>query len=82
MLFSDGSSLSNVALSLKELAGRSGKSFKVLVNDMLRRGMNARAEASALEPFEVHTRPLKLREGVTLDNIGELLEQIEGPVHK
>ncbi|MBN1946689.1 MAG: ribbon-helix-helix protein, CopG family [Bradymonadales bacterium] len=71
----------DVAARLTELAGRSGKSFKALVNEMLRRGMAIREETATLEPFVVHTRPLMLRKGVTIDNIGELLEQIEGPAH-
>ena len=61
---------------------RSGRSFKDTVNEFLRLGLNARRSVSTRKPFRVEARDLGLRPGFQLDNIGELLEQLEGPVHR
>ena len=73
----------DVAAKLKSLARRSGRTFRHVVNDTLRRGL-ARPPASPVrERFAVKARDLgRLRPGLNLDNIGELLEQIEGPLHR
>lgn len=61
---------------------KSGKSFKETVNEFLRAGLMARREAKPAKPFEIYTRALHPRPGLNFDNIGELLEQVEGPYHK
>jgi len=61
---------------------RSGRSFKETVNEFLRRGLTARRQAPPAKPFRIQARDLGLRPGFQLDNIGELLEQIEGPTHR
>lgn len=61
---------------------RSGKGLKAAVNDALRRGLMAPMAAGAVPKFVVKARPLGIRPGLDLDNIGELLDQIEGPGHK
>ncbi len=61
---------------------RSGRSFKDTVNEFLRLGLSARRTAPARKPFRIQARDLGLRPGFQLDNIGELLEQLEGPVHR
>jgi len=71
----------DVAARVRELQRASGSSFKTVVNDLLRRGLAARQESVPEEPFRVRARPLRKRPGVQLDNIGELLEQVEGPAH-
>ena len=73
----------DVAAKLKSLTRRSGRAFRDVVNDALRRALAQAPTASAREPFVVRTRDLGgLRPGLNLDNIGELLEQIEGPLHR
>lgn len=72
----------DVAAKLKAEVRRGGKSFRETVNDVLRRGLVARRAAQADAPFKVDARDLGLRPGVSLDNIGELLDLIEGPEHR
>ena len=72
----------DVAAKLNAEMRRSGKSFKDIVNEFLRIGLNARQELKTSEPFTLHARKLGTFHGLNYDNIGELLEQIEGPRHK
>ena len=72
----------DVAAKLRAESRRSGRSFKQVVNDFLRRGMHARAQAASAPPFKVKARPLGLRPGFSYDNVWELIEQIEGPYHR
>lgn len=72
----------DVAAKLKAEVRRSGNSFKHVVNEFLRRAINTPPPATPPKPFPILTRDLGLRPGLSLDNIGELLEQIEGPFHK
>lgn len=72
----------DVARKLQAEMRRCGRSFKDTVNGCLRRGLNARRELKPGAPFEVRARPMGLRPGLNLDNIGDLLEQLEGPAHR
>jgi plasmid stability protein len=70
----------DVAAKLKAECRRSGRSFKHTVNEVLRLGLEAgRRRPGAREPFKVESRDLGLRSGVSLDDVGELLERSEGP---
>lgn len=69
----------DVAAKLKiEMQKESGKSFKDIVNETLRRGLLSKKEAAQSEPFKLKTYSLKPVKNVNFDNIGELLEQLEG----
>jgi plasmid stability protein len=73
----------DVAAKLKTEMRRSGSSFRDTVNDVLRHGLAVRRKRPAAEPFEVRARDLgELRPGLSLDNVGDLLEQAEGPQHR
>lgn len=72
----------DVAAKLKAEARRSGRSFKEIVNDMLRRGLNVKKPHTTLAPFKIKARPLGKRPGLNYDKISELLEQIEGSDHR
>ncbi len=73
----------DVAAKLKAETRRSGRSFKDVVNDTLRRGLLNRRVAGPAQPFKIVARDLgKLRPGLNLDNVAELLEQVEGPLHR
>jgi hypothetical protein len=72
----------DVAARLKGEARKSGKSFKQVVNEALREGLTARKAARKQPPFKVKTRSMGHYPGLDYDNIGVLLEQVEGPFHK
>lgn len=73
----------DVAAKLAAEARRAGKPFREVVNETLRRGLVARRPAAVRPPFEVKARDLGgLKPGLSLDNIGSLLEQIEGPLRR
>ena len=71
----------DVAAKLKEEVRRSGRSFKEVVNMVLRNGLNV-PKKNKIEPFSVNPKNLKPRIAVDYDNVGELLEQVEGPLHR
>jgi plasmid stability protein len=73
----------DVAAKLKAEARRSGRSFRDIVNDTLRRGLATRRLAPTLKPFKVEARDLgNLVPGLTLDSVADLLEQVEGPLYR
>lgn len=61
-----------------------GKSFKEVLNDTLRLGLALQLKLSdeSFAPFQVKSRPLEIKEGFNYDNVGELLERIEGADYK
>lgn len=71
----------DVAVKLKDEARRSGRSFKETVNTHLRRSL-ASADQTEVKPFRVKPQELRPRMPLNYDNIGELVEQAEGPWHK
>lgn len=73
----------DVAAQLKAETRRSGRSLKDVVNEYLRLGLYAKKTQRPRRPFRVEARDLgALRPGLSLDNVGDLLEQLEGPVHR
>ncbi len=73
----------DVAAKLVTQARRTGQSFKETVNETLRRGLASARLAPQRRPFTVVARDLgPLRLGLTLDSIANLLEHVEGPLHR
>jgi len=73
----------DVAGKLKSEVRRSGRSFREIVNDTLRRGLASRRDAKPRAPFKVVARNLgALRPGLALDSVADLLEQAEGPQYR
>lgn len=72
----------DVFAKLKAEARKTGRPFKEVVNEFLRVGLNLRRVNSAARPFIVNARPLGSKPGLNYDNIGELLDQLEGPLHR
>ncbi len=73
----------DLAAKLKEEARRSGRPMKETINALLRLGLVARKRTRSRVPFTVQARDVgQLRGSLTLDKVGELLEQVEGPAHR
>ncbi len=73
----------DLAARLKAESRRAGRSFRDVVNETLRRGLMSRRIPPQREPFRVTPHDFgELRPGLSLDNIAELIEQVEGPLHR
>ena len=73
----------DVVARLQAEMRRSGRPFKEVVNEFLRAGLAQRRAVKAAEPFKVE--PLHMgapSQGRSYDNIGGLLEEIEGSNHR
>jgi hypothetical protein len=72
----------DVAARLRAEARRTGRPFKTLVNEALRAGL-LQKRVSPKQQFTIESHNFGgLHPGVSLDNIGELLERIEGPDYR
>jgi predicted transcriptional regulator len=73
----------DVAAKLKSLARRTSRAFRDVVNETLRRGLAGSLQPRARQPFRIEARDLgRCRPGLNMDDIGELLDQVEGPLHR
>jgi hypothetical protein len=73
----------DVAAKLKAESRRADRPFREIVNETLRRGLASRRVTARRQAFKVSTRDLGcLKPGLSLDNIAELIEQVEGSVHR
>jgi hypothetical protein len=73
----------DIAAKLRSEARRTGMSLRDLVNATLRRGLASPRPARGRKRFRVVTRDLgSLAPGLSLDNVAELLEAAEGPLHR
>lgn len=71
----------DVAKQLEREIRRSGASLKETVNHYLRVGMT-KSKPEKRKPVIITPRPMGLPPGLSYDKIGELLEAIEGPLHR
>ena len=71
----------DLAVRLKDLSRQRGVPFKQIVNETLRCGLEIR-RAKGAGRFRVATRDLGLRPGISLDNIAELVEQVDGAEYR
>lgn len=73
----------DVAAKLKAATRRTGRPFKEVVNDTLRRGLAVAAPKASHPPFRIEARDLGAsRPGLQMDDVGGLLEAVEGPGHR
>lgn len=73
----------DVAAKLKAEARRAGRPFREVVNETLRRGLVGRRAPAKQQRFKITVRDLgDLKAGLSLDNVAELIEQVEGPLHR
>ncbi len=69
----------DVAAKLKVESRRAGRPFREIVNETLRRGLARRRLTRRRQPFRIETRDLgNLKPGLSLDNVADLIEQVEG----
>ena len=73
----------DVATKLEaEMRRQRSSNFKQILNDVLRRGLLVRRELTDSKPFRVRARRMGKMQGLNYDNVGELLEHLEGAEHK
>ena len=72
----------DVAKLLSKEVRRSGEPLKVTVNRLLRTGLQRAAVAPELKPFKVEPFSLGLPSEWTSGSIEELLEMLDGPLHR
>ena len=73
----------DVATKLRAEAQRAGRPIRDVVNDTLRRGLASRRVTSPQLNFKIEPRDLSdLRAGLSLDNVAEVTEHIEGSLHR
>ena len=73
----------DVAAKLKRESQRAGRPFREIVNETLRRGLESRRATAQRRAFKVTARDLgNLKPRLSLDNIAELIEQVEGALHR
>ena len=68
----------DVVRRLETQAQRTGRPFKDVLNDAVRRGLDE-ALRPVLAEFQVDARDMGVLPGVDFDDIGGLLDQLEGP---
>jgi hypothetical protein len=73
----------DVAAKLKAESRRAGRPFREIVNETLRRGLASRHTTDQRRPFTIAARDLgELKPGLSLDNVAELIERVEGALHR
>ena len=73
----------DIAAKRKAESRRAGRPFKEIVNETLRSGLTARRLRAQQQTFKITARDLgDLRPGLSLDNVAELVEQVEGSLHR
>lgn len=72
----------DVATRLRAEARRTGRPFKTVVNERLRMALAQGAAVQKRKPFKVQPRAMGgPAAGLSYDNVGGLLEDIEGARH-
>lgn len=73
-------SLDDVVKLLRRELRRCGASLKTAINHFHRLLMASAKHAA--KPFSVRPRPLGLPPGLSYDNVEDLIEALEGPLHR
>jgi hypothetical protein len=73
----------DVAAKLKRESQRAHRPFREIVNETLRRGLEGQRATPQPRAFKVTARDLgDLKPGLSLDNIAELIDHVEGSLHR
>jgi len=67
----------DIAAKARKGAAKLGKPLKEIINAALRIGLEQVLNPSKAKPYCTTPRPMGLREGLSYDNIGELLARAE-----
>lgn len=70
----------DVVRRLETQAQRTGRTFKDVLNDAVRRGLDEALRPTSTR-FRVEDRDMGALPGVEFDDIAGLLDQLEGPEH-
>lgn len=73
----------DVLTKLEAESRRVGRPLHEIVNETLRRGLAGPLATGGRQPFKVEARDLgNLKPGLSLDNVAELIDQVEGPAFR
>ncbi|MEX2264520.1 MAG: hypothetical protein WD696_21375 [Bryobacteraceae bacterium] len=72
----------DVWTKLRNEVRKSGRSFKDVVNEYLRLGLDARKSKPISRKFKIRAEEYGLRIGVGYESASELLERLEGLNHR
>ena len=72
----------DVAALLERELRRTGQPLKTTVNDLLRSGLQQAVKPVKPKPFKVKARRIGLPAEWTSGSISELIEMLEGPMHR
>jgi len=72
----------DVAELVEQEVRRSGESFKGTVNRLLRLGLMAAHRPEKRKRFVVTPRNVTLPAGLSFDKVEEIIEYLEGPLHR
>ena len=67
---------------LKQESRAKAVSFRKLLNDTIRSGLDSMPKRPTQRPFRTLATSMGVRPGLNYDCTAELLEQIEGPLHR
>lgn len=67
----------DVAVRVRQEVRRTGKAFKAVINQALRRGLGMEPTRARAPRFRVKAYPLGVRPGIDLDRMNQLLDQLE-----
>jgi hypothetical protein len=62
----------------KSVADRLHRSFRLIINEALRAGLQTIEEPPISKPYKTCPHKMGLRPGINLDNIQEVISQVEG----
>jgi hypothetical protein len=72
----------DVAAKAKKGAAKLGRTFKEVINEALRAGLDEVLSPPTAKPYRTKTHSLGLRPGLSYDNIAELIAGAEGEDHR
>jgi hypothetical protein len=73
----------DVAAKLNSESQCAGRPFREIVNETLRRGLESRRATAERLAFKITARDLgNLKPGLSLDNIMEFIEHVDGSLHR